>query len=250
MSADELTLSWHLSHCDSDLRLTLFGEVNTNAVDSGTQTFTSEQLSKSLNNYLQQMAGRWDDSPPVRLAVGNQRLDTRNLQAIADGLKGFDLSLAWVETTRRQTAVAAASAGYSVDQTAPEPTLVESTPSLPDPSPLVVKQTLRSGGDIRHNGDVIILGDVNPGSSVVATGDVLIWGTVRGTIHAGADGNQEAVIMILRLEASQLRIAERVARVSQKPSDHQAPEIAYITSEGIRLTPVRQFQQSKISLAK
>jgi septum site-determining protein MinC len=175
--------------------------------------------------------------------VQNQLLDSRQLQAIAASLGQQNLELQWVETTRRQTAVAAASAGLSVDQTPPEVTLISSSPPLLPPTPLLLRQTLRSGGEIRHSGDVVIIGDVNPGSSIVADGDILIWGCLRGTAHAGAKGNQEAVIMILRLAACQIRIADVVARVGADASDRREPEIAYITSEGIRLTPTRQFQR-------
>nr|pir hypothetical protein - Synechocystis sp. (strain PCC 6803) [Synechocystis sp.] len=151
-----------------------------------------------------------------------------------------------METNRRQTAVAAASAGLSVDQTMADKPLVDpsETPSLP--KPLVVRHTLRSGGEIRHGGDVVIIGDVNPGSSIVADGDILIWGCLRGMAHAGAKGNDQAVIMILRLAACQIRIGDRLARVGADAVDRREPEIAYITSEGIRLTPVRQFQRSAL----
>jgi septum site-determining protein MinC len=77
----------------------------------------------------------------------------------------------------------------------------------------------------------------------MADGNILIWGCLRGTAHAGARGDQQAVIMILRSGACQLRIADMVARVGADAGDRRDPEIAYITSEGIRLTPARQFQR-------
>jgi septum site-determining protein MinC len=201
-----------------------------------------QQLAQSLTAYLQMIAGRWGNQSQVRLVVQNQLLDSRQLQAITTSLQQQNLALQWVETTRRQTAVAAASAGLSVDQTPPDVALVPPAAPLPS-TPLVVRQTLRSGGEIRHHGDVVILGDVNPGSSVTADGDILIWGCLRGTAHAGAKGDRQAVIMILRLAACQLRIADLVARVGTDASNRRDPEIAHITSDGIRLTPARQFQR-------
>jgi len=246
MSDDSPNPDWQLVPQEDCVRLTLTLPVGitpltpTPAIVGG---FSHQQLEQSLTSYLRIIAGRWGNQSRVRLAVQNQLLDSRQLQAIAAGLKQQNLELQWVETTRRQTAVAAASAGLSVDQTPPEVTLVTPELKLPAPTPLLVRQTLRSGGEIRHNGDVIMIGDVNPGSSIVAEGDILIWGCLRGTAHAGAKGNQEAVIMILRLAACQIRIADVVARVGADGSDRRDPEIAYITSDGIRLTPVRQFQR-------
>ena len=246
MSDDSPNPDWQLVPQEDCLRLTLTLPVGTapltpaSAIAGG---FSHQQLEQSLNTYLRMIAGRWGTQSQVRLAVQNQLLDSRQLQAIAASLSQQNLELQWVETTRRQTAVAAASAGLSVDQTPSEVTLITKEVQLPPPPPLLLRQTLRSGGEIRHNGDVVIMGDVNPGSSIVAEGDILIWGCLRGTAHAGAKGNQQAVIMILRLAACQIRIADLVARVGADAGDRQEPEIAYITSEGIRLTPARQFQR-------
>ncbi|MFN9173691.1 MAG: septum site-determining protein MinC [Synechocystis sp.] len=246
MSDDSPNPNWQLVPQEDCIRLTLTLPVGTTPLPPTPPIaggFSHQQLEQSLNTYLCMVAGRWGSQNRVRLAVQNQLLDSRQLQAIAASLGQQNLELQWVETTRRQTAVAAASAGLSVDQTPPEVTLISSSPPLLPPTPLLLRQTLRSGGEIRHSGDVVIIGDVNPGSSIVADGDILIWGCLRGTAHAGAKGNQEAVIMILRLAACQIRIADVVARVGADASDRREPEIAYITSEGIRLTHTRHFQR-------
>jgi septum site-determining protein MinC len=79
-------------------------------------------------------------------------------------------------------------------------------------SALYVKQTLRSGAAVHSDGDLVILGDVNPGSDVSAAGDVIVWGALRGTVHAGANGDDSAIICALRLQPTQLRIGALVAR--------------------------------------
>ncbi len=244
MSDDIPHPEWQLAPQEHFVRLSLTLPPVTSEPGSPSLVFSHQQLEQSLGNYLRVIGGRWGNHSLVRLAVDNQLLDTRQLQAIAAGLKEQNLTLQWVETSRRQTAVAAASAGLSVDQTMEEKPLVDSENPPPPPPPLVVRQTLRSGGEIRHGGDVVIIGDVNPGSSITADGDILIWGCLRGTAHAGAKGDDQAVIMILRLAACQIRIGDRLARVGADAVDRREPEIAYITSEGIRLTPVRQFQRS------
>lgn len=246
MSDDTPHPEWQLVPQENFVRLSLTLPTVTTAPDSPSLVFSHQQLQQSLGNYLRIMAGRWQDQTLVRLAVNNQLLDARQLQAIAAGLKEQNLTLQWVETNRRQTAVAAASAGLSVDQTMADKPLVDPSEVPSPPKPLVVRHTLRSGGELRHGGDVVIIGDVNPGSSIVADGDILIWGCLRGVAHAGAKGNDQAVIMILRLAACQIRIGDRLARVGADAIDRREPEIAYITSEGIRLTPVRQFQRSAL----
>lgn len=67
-------------------------------------------------------------------------------------------------------------AGYSVDQDVERETLAQpvlETTTAPLAEPLYLKMTVRSGVDIRHPGTIVIVGDVNPGSSVIADGDIM-----------------------------------------------------------------------------
>lgn len=77
---------------------------------------------------------------------------------------------------------------------------------------ILVRRTLRSGQVIRHYGHVVVIGDVNPGAEIIATGDVVVWGRLRGMVHAGASGDQDALVCALQLAPTQLRIAEHIAR--------------------------------------
>ena len=77
---------------------------------------------------------------------------------------------------------------------------------------LVVGKTLRGGQNIKYGGSVIVIGDVNPNASVIAGGNIIIVGTCRGVAHAGAGGDRQATVTACRLLASQLRIADRIAR--------------------------------------
>jgi septum site-determining protein MinC len=200
-------------------------------------------LEHALKTFVKTKEGSWQPEIPVHLVVEGRLLDVRQLQAIAEILESVDLNLCWVQTTRRQTAIAAVTLGYSVDQSPRIPTLL-----IPDPPlapPLYLTSPVRSGTEIRHPGNIILVGDVNPGGNLIANGDILIWGTLRGTAHAGAEGNQDAIIMILKLSASQLRIADLVARVSPEAADQGEPEVAYITPDGIRLASARSFKKIK-----
>lgn len=93
---------------------------------------------------------------------------------------------------------------------------------------LLLKETVRSGRSIYHEGDVVILGDVNPGAEVVAGGDVLVWGRLRGLVHAGALGDGTAVICALDLNPTQLRIANQIAIAPHEPGRAPYPEQAAI----------------------
>ncbi|PSO78474.1 MAG: septum site-determining protein MinC [Cyanobacteria bacterium QS_4_48_99] len=180
----------------------------------------------------------WQPGTTVHLSAKDRLLDGRQLQAIADALEEVQLQLGRIDTSRRQTAVAAATAGYSVEQHSPIAPLSTSTSeAAPQWSqPLYLQTNVRSGVDVRHSGTVIILGDLNPGGTVIAAGDILIWGRLRGIAHAGAQGNRGCRIMALRMEPTQLRIADAVAKAPETPPAQVDPEVAYIAPQGIRLT--------------
>lgn len=88
---------------------------------------------------------------------------------------------------------------------------------------------LRSGQKLFSEGNVVILGDINPGAEVVAGGNILVMGSLRGMAHAGAMGDETAVIAAYRLNPTQLRIANHITR----PPDGEVivmgePEVARI----------------------
>ncbi len=107
------------------------------------------------------------------------------------------------------------------------------------PAVLYLKQTLRSGQAVSHQGHLVIVGDVNPGAEIMAEGDITVWGTLRGIAHAGVGGNVSAEIRALRLQATQLRIAHAIARApdrSRPRAPHQTgPETARIINGTIRI---------------
>ena len=75
-----------------------------------------------------------------------------------------------------------------------------------------IKQTLRSGQIVNYDGNVVIIGDCHPGSEVIASGDITVWGILSGIAHAGAKGNERARVRALKMNAIQLRIANCYAR--------------------------------------
>lgn len=77
---------------------------------------------------------------------------------------------------------------------------------------LYIHRTLRSGQSLSSEGNIVVIGDVNPGAEIVAKGDITIWGVLGGIAHAGSDGNTYSRIRALKLNAIQLRIGDIFAR--------------------------------------
>lgn len=85
----------------------------------------------------------------------------------------------------------------------------ESTQILPT---LYLNQNLRSGQTVNYEGNILIIGDAHPGSEIVASGDITVWGILGGIAHAGSKGNIKSKVRALKLNAIQLRIAGLYAR--------------------------------------
>lgn len=77
---------------------------------------------------------------------------------------------------------------------------------------LYLRKTVRSGQSISSDGNIIVIGDVNPGAEIIAKGDITVWGILGGIAHAGSDGNNYARIRALKLNPVQIRIGEVFAR--------------------------------------
>lgn len=77
---------------------------------------------------------------------------------------------------------------------------------------LYLQKNLRSGQTMSYDGNIVLIGDANPGSEIIAKGDITIWGVLGGIAHAGARGNDWAKIRALKINAIQLRISGFYAR--------------------------------------
>lgn len=94
--------------------------------------------------------------------------------------------------------------------------------------------TLRSGSSVEFPGNVIVIGDVNPGAEIIAEGNIVVMGKLLGFVHAGSAGNDEAIVISNILKPTQIRISKFI---SVPPNDDEAtysmiPEKAYV-SEGL-----------------
>ena len=93
---------------------------------------------------------------------------------------------------------------------------------------LFIRRTIRSGQAIHHTSSIVILGDVNPGAEIVAGGDIIVWGVLRGMVHAGYPDNESACVCSLQLAPVQLRIARLLSRPPEGAGAQPNPETAAI----------------------
>jgi len=178
-----------------------------------------------------------DDRPAffqgARLAmdVGNQILKVNDLVDLRDHLSERGISLWAVISESPTTEHTSQLLGFATRISKPRPEERKQVAEVSDQTALFINKTIRSGTRIEFPGTVLVFGDVNPGAEVVAEGNVIVWGRVRGMIHAGSKGDRDAFICALDLSANQLRIADEVSAALQPQKDPQ-PEIASINNEG------------------
>jgi septum site-determining protein MinC len=113
----------------------------------------------------------------------------------------------------------------------------------------VYRGSLRSGQVLRKTETIVVIGDVNPGAQVISSGDIMVWGRLRGIAHAGAEGNRRAVVAAIDFVPTQLRIANltTIAPDHKKPrasgflfwkkEPERRPEIARVTDGRIVVEP-------------
>ena len=173
----------------------------------------------------------------LALAIGGRAISAADLGRLRDDLSERNVSL-WAVLSESPLTVSAAQAlGLNVALPTSAPAKREQQEREVDPEEarqeaVYLRRTLRSGRSVRHTGHVIVVGDVNAGAEIVADGDVVVWGHLRGTVHAGASGDPEAVVCALELSPTQLRIADLIA-VSPAHRGEARPEMARIKDRRI-----------------
>lgn len=112
------------------------------------------------------------------------------------------------------------------------------------------KGSLRSGQVLESETSIIIIGDVNPGASVVSKGNIVVLGTLRGTVFAGASGNHNAFVVALDMMPGQIRIAETIARSPDKVEKDEAKEakIAFLENGNIYIESLSKEAIKDINL--
>lgn len=173
--------------------------------------------------------------------IGQRVLTAEDLEKMLNLLKQhevvFELLVAGATETRKLAKENGLSYKFPNGQTTrPPKPVADSSGVLPFDSAeaLFVKRTLRSGQILQHHSDVIVFGDVNPGAEIIAGGNVVVWGSVRGKIQAGTL-NDAAIICALSLRPTQLGIGKVVAMANPDSlgDPENGPEIASLKDEDI-----------------
>lgn len=169
----------------------------------------------------------------LALDVASQVLHVKELVDLRDQLseRGIFLWAVISESPTTESTAQLLGLATRISKPRPEETRQFSVDDLGEETALFLNRTLRSGTRIEFAGHVVVFGDVNPGAEIIAEGNVLIWGRLRGMVHAGSKGNRKAVICALDLSPTQLRIAEEVA-AALKPQENPRPEVARINKDG------------------
>lgn len=108
---------------------------------------------------------------------------------------------------------------------------------------LYLRRTMRSGARVRHHGHLVVVGDINAGAEATASGDIIVWGVVRGMVHAGALGDDGAIVCALGLTPTQLRIGSHYALpptdqgAKTKAKEPRGPERARLEGGQIVVEP-------------
>ena len=152
----------------------------------------------------------------VALYVGPRQLTRLQLETVGQILNRHNVTLWAVESDSPSTQAAAAELGLETElglPAKPAPA-THPRPSSVSGEAILVQRTLRSGQVIHHPGHVVVIGDVNPGAEIRAGGSVVVWGRLRGTVHAGfsPDAEAKAVVCALQLTPTQLRIGSYITR--------------------------------------
>jgi len=190
---------------------------------------------------LTQVSQQADFLKGARLAVdvGNRILRAAELGELRDTLSEQGLTLWAVLSNSPTTEQTAQTLGLATRLSKPRPdaqvTPVE-TRLQGGEQAVLVKRTLRSGFSLQFPGHIVILGDVNPGAEVIAGGDVVVWGHLRGTVHAGAEGDETAIVCALDLSPTQLRIASQIAITPQRRGK-TIPEMARLSDGRVIAEP-------------
>ena len=179
----------------------------------------------------------------VALDVGGRELDEGQIEEVKALLARYGVDLWAVLSTCDATILASVRSGLSpgleLGERAPAAEEVAEEAGPEPAGGLGGRRMGRSGQRIEHPGDVVIIGNVHAGAEVVAGGHVLVWGKLEGVVHAGAMGDEDAVVCALDLSPTQLRIAGYVARSPEGKRRRPVPEMARLRDGRIEAVPWR-----------
>ncbi len=192
-------------------------------------------LQEALLTHIEQQPSFFQGAR-VALDVGNQVLKSPELSALRDTLSERNIILWAILSNSPTTENTAQLLGLATRIHKSQPTEIRAAKGIDHESALWVARTLRSGVRIEYPGNVVIVGDVNPGAEVIASGSVVVWGRLRGVVHAGAQGDRDATVCALDLSPTQLRIAGEIA-VAPARQGTPRPEVVHLKNGRLQAEP-------------
>ncbi|GAA4705138.1 septum site-determining protein MinC [Brevibacillus fulvus] len=116
---------------------------------------------------------------------------------------------------------------------------------------LLKTQTVRSGQVLEFDGDILLLGDVNPGGTVKSTGSIFVLGNLRGIAHAGTNGDNQVIIAAASMLPTQLRIADIISRPGEEWAENSgATEFAYVEDGNMKVAKMNFLHRVRPELGE
>lgn len=164
----------------------------------------------ALQEQLEQ-AGNFFAGARLVLEIGDRQISEHQLAEVLELMNTYGLRPEALASSTREGRNIARAAGL-LPRTIPSPHPVGSGGAEGENIAHLVCRTLHSGQVLRHPGHITLIGDVNPGAEIIAGGSIVVWGRLRGLVHAGVFGDEQALICALDLRPTQLRIASLITR--------------------------------------
>ena len=168
----------------------------------------------------------------------NESISSQNLSQLKSYFEKFKSLSLYIYSNNRETVLAGKSlridSTFVEEQEAKDKLLFLDINKKED---ILHRGTVRSGDRLSSNGNLCIIGDVNPGSIVSAKKNIYVWGKLLGIAFAGNNGNINASIASLYLNPLQLRIADVIAIGPKDKPRNNYPEIAVIEKQTIIIKP-------------
>lgn len=186
-----------------------------------------QELEVALIEHIQHKA-EFLQGGRLAIDVGNLVLNVVELSGLRDHLSEIGITMWAVISNSPKTEQTAQMLGLATKLSPPgfkQTAKAGETHLFDGEAAVLVQRTLRSGYSLQYPGHIVILGDVNPGADIIAGGNVIVWGRLRGVVHAGAEGDEQAIVCALDLSPTQLRIAGHIALTPKRRGKPQ-PEIA------------------------
>jgi septum site-determining protein MinC len=192
-------------------------------------TLTEADWSAMLDDLIRHIQDRKAFFKGARIAIdaGDQALTISDISSLRRQLSDLDVTLWALQTSDQRTRQSLRDLGLEpfIPSVKPEKRIKPIDTLISGEEAIFIHKTLRSGFRVVYEGHVIVKGDVNPGAEIIAGGSVIVWGKLRGSIHAGAEGDDNAVICAMAMKPTQARIASFTADVPQAKRGKQQPEV-------------------------